>query len=29
MAEKQHLTEEGLNLIRNIKAGMNSNRWDK
>jgi|APAga8741244201_1050118.scaffolds.fasta_scaffold00517_4 hypothetical protein len=26
MVKKQHLSEEGLNLIRNIKAGMNSNR---
>ena len=28
MNQKQHLTEEGLTLIRNIKEGMNSNRYN-
>jgi hypothetical protein len=27
MNNKAHLTQEGLNLIRTIKSGMNSCRW--
>src|ERR1700734_3701927 len=29
MNHKQHLTEEGLNLIRQIRAGMNNNRCSR